>query len=74
MALLKWLQPSVGPSLGVTKKIKKNTNTRPALWMKGPDLILALFLYIDEHESPLLWIASLWALGHSAGPRPQSYQ
>lgn len=42
--------------------------------MKGPDLILALFLYIDEHESPLLWIASLWALGHSTGPRAQSYQ
>lgn len=36
--------------------------------MKGPDLILALFLYIDEHESPLPWIVSFWALGHSAGP------
>lgn len=37
--------------------------------MKETDLILALFLYIDEHESPLLWIASLRALGHIAGPR-----
>lgn len=42
--------------------------------MKGPYLILALFLYIDEHESPLLWIASLWAPGHSTGPSAQSYQ
>ena len=63
-----------GPSLGVGKKNLKNKNTPPALWIKGPDLILALFLYIDEHESPLLWIVSLWAIGHSAVPRTQSYQ
>lgn len=73
MPLQKWLQSSTQTSLEVSKKIK-NKNTPLALWMKGPDLILALFLYIDEHESPLLWIASLWALGHRAGPRAQSYQ
>lgn len=73
MACLKMFQPCAGLSLGTRKKIK-NKNTPPALWIKGPDLILALFLYIDEHESPLQWIASLWALGHSTGPRAQSYQ
>lgn len=61
-------------SLGVSKKKRKNLNTPPALWIKGRLLILALFLYIDEHESPLLWISSLRALGHSAVPRTQSYQ
>lgn len=75
--LLKWLQTSAGAfPQGVSrrKKEKNIKNTPPALWMKGPDLILALFLYIDEHESPLLWIASPRALGQSAGPRAQSYQ
>lgn len=60
MAPLTWLQRSEGQSLRVSKEIK---DTSSLLWIKGPVLILTLFLYIDEHESPLLWIVSFWALG-----------
>lgn len=66
-----WLQRSEGQSLRVSKEIK---DTPSLLRIKGLDLILALLLYIDDHQNPLPWIVSFWELGHSAGPRRQSYR
>ena len=66
MAQLTWLQLSEGQSLRVSKEIK---DTSSLLRIKGLDLILALLLYIDDLESPLLWIVSFWALGYSVGPK-----